>query len=321
MGSLPPFWFGLGAKLLLPVVTMGTQTKMELESPSALTTPLAVDVPPISPGELERLSVQYATTRDPKLRDTLVVYHQKLVRSIASRFQNAGEALEDLVQVGNIGLINALERYDPSQGTRFSTYATPTILGEIKRHFRDKVNGLKVPRWVQELNQSARRAQQVLAVELGRQPTHGEIAKHLGVREDHVAVALEAHDMTSIMSLDTHLEARGNSDSASLFDVVGRLDALLQEFDEYNDLRTALDTLHPSEREVIALRFFDELSQAKIAKQLNVSQMYVSRLQQRALKRLHDYLLDIPPEGEATSKTRKRKRTRTQTNQPQIQPG
>ena len=127
-------------------------------SVSTLATPLAVEVPHLPAGELERLSVEYARTRDPRLREFLVMYHQRLVRSIAARFLGAGEAIEDLIQVGNIGLINALDRYDPAQGTRFSTYATPTILGEIKRYFRDKTSSIKVPRWLQELSQSAKRA-------------------------------------------------------------------------------------------------------------------------------------------------------------------
>jgi RNA polymerase sigma-B factor len=269
---------------------MGTRT--ETGTPSALTTPLLVEIPALPPGELERLSTEYALTRDVKLRDLLILHHQRLVRSIATRFLGAGEALEDLIQVGNIGLINALDRYNPAQGTRFSTYATPTILGEIKRHFRDKASGIKVPRWLQELHQATRRTTQALTQDLGRAPTIGEIAARLGVSEEEVVEALESGEASNLISLDTHLEGHGMIDSASLLDLVGRVDKTLHEFETYGDLRTAIESLGPREREVIALRFFDEMSQAKIAKKLNISQMHVSRLQQRALKRLREMLSD-----------------------------
>jgi RNA polymerase sigma-B factor len=249
-----------------------------------------VDIPPLPPGELERLSAEYAITRNESLRDVLILHHQRLVRSIATRFLGAGEALEDLIQVGNIGLINALDRYNPAQGTRFSTYATPTILGEIKRHFRDKTSGIKVPRWLQELHQATRRASQALTQELGRTPTVAELAQRLGVSEEEVAEALESSEATNLLSLDTHLESRGTLDSASLLDLVGKVDKTLHEFEAYGDLRSAMEALGQREREVISLRFFDEMSQAKIAKKLNISQMHVSRLQQRALKRLRELL-------------------------------
>lgn len=256
------------------------------------TGPFAADLPPLAPGELERLSVQYALTRDPQLRETLVFYHQRLVRSIVSRFLGAGETLDDLMQVGNIGLINALDRYDPRQGTRFSTYATPTILGEIKRHFRDKTSAIKVPRWLQELHQSARRASQELVGELGRPPTVAEVAARLGATEEEVLQALESGEVTNLLSLDTHLDSHGRFDTVSLVDLVGRLDRALHDFEAFGDLRSALEALDGREREVISLRFFDEMSQAKIAERLNISQMHVSRLQQRALKRLREMLSD-----------------------------
>ncbi|MBC8139494.1 MAG: SigB/SigF/SigG family RNA polymerase sigma factor [Fibrella sp.] len=255
-----------------------------------MTTPLAVDIPILPPGELERLSVQHAHTRDSQLREMLVIYHQRLVRSIASRFLGAGESIEDLIQVGNIGLINALDRYDPTQGTRFSTYATPTILGEIKRYFRDKTATIKVPRWLQELNHNARRFQHILTQELGRPATPAEIAVRMNVSEDDILMAMESGEASNPLSLDSQLDA--GSDSASLFDLVGRLDAGLWEFESFDDLRSALEILHPREREVISLRFFEEMSQAKIAKKLNISQMHVSRLQQRALRRLRELLSD-----------------------------
>ncbi len=258
--------------------------------PPSLATPLAVDIPILPPGELERLSVEHARTKDPQLRAMLVIYHQRLVRSIATRFMGAGESLEDLIQVGNIGLINALDRYDSSQGTRFSTYATPTILGEIKRYFRDKTATIKVPRWLQELNQSSRRLQHTLTQALGRSATPAEIAMHLNVSEEDVLMAMESSEASNPLSLDSQFDM--GTDSASLSDLVGRHDVGLWEFESFGDLRSAMETLPSREREVISLRFFEEMSQAKIAKKLNISQMHVSRLQQRALRRLRELLSD-----------------------------
>ena len=271
--------------------------------PPTLTTPLAVDIPVLPPGELERLSVEHSRSRDPELRDRLVIYHQRLVRSIATRFLGAGESLEDLIQVGNIGLINALDRYDAAQGNRFSTYATPTILGEIKRYFRDKSTTIKVPRWLQELNHHARRESHALMQSLGRAATNAEIAARLNIGEDDVRMALESTEASNPLSLDSQLEL--GTDSASLFDLVGRPDVGLREFDTFGDLRSAMATLLPREREVLSLRFFDEMSQAKIAKHLNISQMHVSRLQQRALKRLRELLADEEEEAARRNASRR----------------
>lgn len=257
---------------------------------------------PPHPADLERLSREYARTRDPRLREGLILHHQRLVKAIAARFLGAGESLDDLIQVGNIGLINALDRYNPEQGTRFSTYATPTILGEIKRHFRDKTAGIKIPRWLQELHQAARRAGVQMTNELGRTPTVAEIAARVGATEEETAEALESGEAMNLLSLDTRQENYASSDiTPTLLDLVGRWDAALLEFEIYGDLRQAMECLEGREREVIALRFFDEMSQAKIAKKLNISQMHVSRLQQRALKHLREMLTDRRRAGHLSS--------------------
>uniref|UniRef100_UPI00286B5856 SigB/SigF/SigG family RNA polymerase sigma factor n=1 Tax=Armatimonas sp. TaxID=1872638 RepID=UPI00286B5856 len=248
-----------------------------------------------SVAELERLLCEYTTSRDPQLRDTLILHHQRLVRSIAVRFVGGDETLEDLIQVGNIGLINALDRYDPHQGTRFSTYATPTILGEIRRHFRDKAVGIKIPRWLQELQQAVRRVSNELSQVQGHPPTPQEIALRLEVSEEHILLAMESQEVSNLISLDSQLDTRSTLDSTTLMDLLGKMDRLLFEFDSFADLRNALSTLETREREVIAMRFYDELSQAKIAERLDISQMHVSRLQKRALSHLRDFLADEPP--------------------------
>lgn len=247
---------------------------------------------PAGEDNMEALSFEYARTRDPHMRERLILHHQRLVHYIAARFLGSGETLEDLVQVGNIGLINALDRYDPGQKVKFSTYAMPTIVGEIKRHFRDKTWHVKVPRWLQELSLNARKAQQTLSARLGRPPTVREIAEEIGASEDDALEALEIGQIASAVSLDTRLDPGAGSDSATLMDIIGHIDSALHDIESYSDLRRALECLDVRERQVIHLRFFDELSQAKIARKLNISQMHVSRLQQRALLRLREILAE-----------------------------
>lgn len=277
---------------------------------SAAITPDAA--PTAGDGALVSLAAQYAQKHDPRTREALILHHQKLVHYVASRFLGSGETLEDLIQVGNIGLINALDRYDPTRDIKFSTYAMPTIVGEIKRHFRDKTWHVKVPRWLQELSLSARKAQQTLSVRLGRAPTVREIAAELGASEDDTLEALEINEIASAISLDTRLDSNKGSESATLMDVIGRIDSAMHDFEAYSDLRRALDLLDARERQVVHFRFFEELSQAKIARLLGISQMHVSRLQQRALQRLRDILaeevnrpvrrLPIPGDGAARPK-------------------
>ena len=252
----------------------------------------------LSPEELERLSAEYALTRDPRLRESLILHHQRLVRSLAARFLGLGETLEDLVQVGNIGLINALDRFDPRQGNRFSTYATPTVLGEIRRYFRDKAPAIRPPRWMADLQRASRKAAQQLGQELGRQPTTCELAIRLGESEERVLQAIESGEAISLLSLDTPADGGcGGGGIGALGEQVGCRDRTMCAFERFGDLWAAMTRLSEREREVIVLRFFDELSQACVARQLNVSQMHVSRLQHRALSRLRDLLADEPPGG------------------------
>ena len=259
---------------------------------SSTNTAVQGEAAPIAPAELERLSGEYARTRDPNLREMLILHHQRLVKSIACRFLGNVETLEDLVQIGNIGLINALDRYNPEHGTRFSTYATPTILGEIKRHFRDKTCGIKIPRWLQELHYATRRITRQMTQELGRAPTVAEVAARLGEDEEEVMEALKSGEAMSLLSLDVRLDVSDGSGSVTLLDLVGQADAALRDFEVYGDLRKAMETLDARERQIISLRFFEELSQAKIARKMSMSQMHVSRLQRRALKRLREMLTE-----------------------------
>ncbi len=240
--------------------------------------------------ETERLFREYVRTRDPQLREQLIMSHRNLVRYLAGKFANRGEPLEDLVQVGLIGLINAIDRFDPDRGTKFSTYATPTIVGEIRRHFRDKSWSMKVPRRLQELNLAASKAADELGQKLGHAPTIQEIAKHVGASEEETLEALELGNAYDTVSLESKVAHDGDAAPLTLAEFVGDLDQDLQNVESYGDLKQAMEFLEPREKAIIYYRFFKDLSQTEVAKRLNVSQMHVSRLQQRALRHLREIL-------------------------------
>lgn len=237
-----------------------------------------------------RLFREYKATRDTQIRERLVLAHEKLVRYLAVKFANRGEPLEDLVQVGMIGLINAIDRFEPERGTKFSTYATPTIVGEIKRHFRDRAWNLKVPRWLQELNLQVMRANEQMAQQLGRSPTITEIAAHVGATEAETLDAMELGNAYETVSLDTRLSFEGETAPLTLNDLIGEDDASLWKIEQYDDLKAAVECLDNREKLIIYLRFFHDLSQTEVAERLNISQMHVSRLQHKALKRLKELM-------------------------------
>ncbi len=240
--------------------------------------------------ETEHLFRRYIDTRDRHTRDKLVLIHQNLVRFLAGKFANRGEPLEDLIQVGVIGLINAIDRFDPDRGTKFSTYATPTIVGEIRRHFRDKAWSLKVPRRLQELNLAANKASEDLSQRLGHPPTIQEIAKEVGASEEETLEAIELGNAYDTVSLDSKLAHESESAPLTLAEFVGDLDGTLQGIETYGDLKQAMESLEPREKAIIYYRFFKDMSQTEVAKRLNISQMHVSRLQQKALRRLKELL-------------------------------
>lgn len=242
--------------------------------------------------DVEELFGRFRRTGDVALRDQLVMLHLNLVRYLASKFANRGEPLEDLVQVGTIGLINAVDRFDPARGNKFSTYAAPTIVGEIKRHFRDKAWNLKVPRRLQELNLAAGKAVEALTQKLGRGPTIQEIADHLQATEEETLEAIELGNAYETVSLDTRLEGQGDSGPMTLAEFIGGEDPTLAEISSFDDLRQAVSSLEDREQAIIRLRFFSDLSQTEVAQRLNISQMHVSRLQQKALKHLKDMMAE-----------------------------
>jgi len=227
-----------------------------------------------------------------RVRDELVVAHLNLVRYLAVKFANRGESLDDLIQVGTVGLIKAIDRFDTERGVEFTTYATPTVVGEIKRYFRDKGWALKVPRRLQELNLSVNRAIEKLTVEIGRSPTVAELAKVVNASEEEILEAQELGQAYNLLSLDTELGGESDKNAQTLADYVGKIDPNLQTLEDRTNLERAFEVLTRRERFILFLRFYESVSQTEIAKRLNVSQMHVSRLQQKALEKLREVLAE-----------------------------
>ncbi|MEP7178644.1 MAG: SigB/SigF/SigG family RNA polymerase sigma factor [Pseudonocardiales bacterium] len=217
------------------------------------------------------------------VRDQLVEAHMPLVIYLARRFSGRNEPMNDLVQVGSIGLLKAIDRFDPSRGLEFSTYATPTILGEIKRHFRDTGWLIHVPRRAQELQTTVNTARADLSQELGRAPTVAELAARIDVAEDAVVEALDAARGYSGVPLDV-LAAPG--ESVPEHPMLGVLDPGFDQVEQRELLRGVIAKLPEAEREILLLRFVANKTQTEIAAIVGVSQMQVSRLVARGLKRL-----------------------------------
>jgi RNA polymerase sigma-B factor len=223
------------------------------------------------------------------IRDEMVTMHLPLVYAMARRFRDRGEPLEDLVQVGTIGLIKAVDRFDPGRGVEFSTYATPTIIGEIKRHFRDKGWAIRVPRRLQELRLRITSATAELTQRSGRSPTVGELAAHIGVSEEEILEGLESSQAYATLSLDAGGDP--DDDSASIAATLGADDDALAGVEYRESLRPLLAALPEREREILVLRFFKNMTQSQIAEQVGISQMHVSRLLARSLAQLRQGLL------------------------------
>ncbi len=242
----------------------------------------------------ERLAVLPAD--DPeraRIRATLVELHLPLVEYLARRFRNRGEWLDDLTQVATIGLIKSIDRFDLERGVEFSTYATPTIVGEIKRHFRDKGWAVRVPRRLQELKLSLTKAIGELAQREGRAPTVSELAAHLQMSEEEVLEGLESANAYSTVSLDA--PDSGDEDAPAVADSLGMIDDALEGVEYRESLKPLLERLPPREKKILLLRFFGNMTQSQIAAELGISQMHVSRLLEdpaAAVLRKHDPVAD-----------------------------
>jgi RNA polymerase sigma-B factor len=236
--------------------------------------------------ELSRLSS--GSPERAELRNQLVRMHLPLVEHLARRFRNRGEPLDDLTQVATIGLIKSVDRFDIDRGVEFSTYATPTLVGEIKRHFRDKGWAVRVPRRLQELRLALTTATGELSQRYGRAPTVHELAEQLKISEEEVLEGLESANAYSTLSLDV---PDTDDESPAVADTLGSEDEALEGVEYRESLKPLLEQLPPREKRILLLRFFGNMTQSQIADEVGISQMHVSRLLARTLAQLRDKLL------------------------------
>jgi RNA polymerase sigma-B factor len=237
----------------------------------------------------DALWAQYARTHDPHTREALVHQFERLAYSIANRFARPGTENEDLEQVALLGLVKAVDRFDPSTRYRFATFAAPTIVGEIRRYFRDQSWNVHVPRGLQETAQQVNRAQRHLTECLGRLPTAADIAAHLELPEERVLEALALRQTRHVLSLDTELETR-DSDRPAMDRSLGVEDPRLANAADRMGVRQAIRHLSQPLQRIIRLRYLCDMSQRQVARELGLSPMQVSRMEKRALSELRKQL-------------------------------
>ena len=221
-------------------------------------------------------------------RDGIVERCLPLADHIARRFDGRGEARDDLVQVARVGLVNAVIRFDVTAGSDFVSFAVPTIMGEVRRHFRDNSWSVKVPRRLKELHLRLGAATADLSQRLGRAPTASELAAELEMDRDEVIEGLVAGSSYNTLSIDSG--GSGSEDAPGITDTLGGMDANLDQIENREALRPLLESLPERERTVLVLRFFESLTQTQIAERVGISQMHVSRLLAKSLGRLRDQL-------------------------------
>jgi RNA polymerase sigma-B factor len=235
-------------------------------------------------GDIVERFVRYRTTGDRRLRNELIEEHRWVAVHCARRFSNRGEPLDDLIQVGMLGVLKAAERFDPEVGVSFTTFAIPTVMGELRRHFRDTTWAVRVPRRMKDLHVEIGAAVEFLTSQLQRVPKVDELARHLGVSEDQVLETMEASGAYRAGPLAPGGDE--DRDGGSDAEAVGEVDVDLMLADDRLTVRSLLRGLAPRERRIVYLRYFDGLSQSEIAEQVGVSQVHVSRLLRASIERL-----------------------------------
>ncbi len=234
---------------------------------------------------------RYHEDGDLQAREQLIKQYMSLVRSLARRYSYRGEQLEDLVQIGAIGLIKAIDRFDLERGVELTTYATPNIIGEIKRHFRDKGWSVRVPRGLQELNVQLSRLVEQLTVQYSRSPTIPELAKAAGVEEELVLEALESGRAYTSLSLSVG-GGGGDDDDLDPLESLGTEEHQYEVSEDRAVLAPGFKALDERERKILQLRFFEGLTQSQIAQQVGISQMHVSRLIRRSLEKIRETIAE-----------------------------
>ncbi|MEZ0537939.1 SigB/SigF/SigG family RNA polymerase sigma factor [Caldicellulosiruptoraceae bacterium PP1] len=237
--------------------------------------------------DTEELFLEYQKNKSVELRNELVNRHLYIAEIIAKKFLNRGIEYDDLYQVACVALINAVERFEPNKGYKFTSFATPTIMGEIKRFFRDKAGVIRLPRRIYETSVKIKMATEELSHKLKRPPKVDEIAEHIGISVEEVLEIIEASNSYIPQSLEQTVY---EDDEITLADVLGKQDEGLLKIENNEMIKKGLDKLSEIEKAFVVKRYYEEKTQKEIANELNVSQMYVSRLEKRVIKRLKDIL-------------------------------
>ncbi|WJY27183.1 MULTISPECIES: RNA polymerase sigma factor SigB [Sporosarcina] len=234
---------------------------------------------------------RYQETEDEEAQTQLVLHYERLVQSIARKYSKGKSYHEDIAQVGMLGLLGAIRRYDPDFGRSFEAFAVPTIIGEIKRFLRDKTWAVHVPRRIKELGPRIKATVETLTTELQRSPLVSEIADYLEVDEESVLEAMEMGRSYQALSMDHTLEADSEGGTVTLFDIIGSTDEGYEKTDQRLLVANALDVLSDRERQIIQYTYIEQLSQKETGELLGISQMHVSRLQRKAIKKLQEAIL------------------------------
>ncbi|MDI9476357.1 MAG: SigB/SigF/SigG family RNA polymerase sigma factor [Natronincolaceae bacterium] len=249
-----------------------------------------VDVIPNKNKPLEKLTEkelfnEYAITKNIKVRNELINRYLYIAEILSKKFLNKGIEYEDIFQVASLGLIYAIERFDVNRGFEFSSFATPTIIGEIKKYFRDKGWSIKVPRGIQELSKKINVAKGTLQQALQRTPTIKDIAEYLNHTEEEVIEAMEASQVYTSRSLDLTYDSDGENKDIQLLDIIGEIDRRFDEIENKDFLEKAMQKLNEVEKKVLKDRFFKNKTQMEVAKELQVSQMTISRMEKRIIEK------------------------------------
>ncbi|WP_107418081.1 RNA polymerase sigma factor SigF [Streptomyces sp. CB03238] len=253
------------------------------------------DAKELSKQFFDRLAVlEEGTAEYQYVRNTLIELNLSLVKYAATRFRNRSDQMEDIIQVGTIGLIKAIDRFDLSREVEFTTFAMPCVIGEIKRFFRDTSWSVHVPRRLQELRIDIARATDELFQRLDRSPTPAELAEHLGMEEDEIVEGLVAANGYTAGSIDLPLDdSGGDSSSETLVDRLGEPDRELEIVENVQALKPLIEEFDERDRRILQMRYVDEMTQSEIGAVLGVSQMHVSRLLSRITARLREGLLAV----------------------------
>jgi len=238
-------------------------------------------------GEVDELFKRYAETRDVAIRNEIVNRYTYLAEILSRKFMNRGVEYEDIYQVACIALIKAVERFAPEKGFKFVSFATPTIVGEIKRYFRDKSSPIRIPRRIYEVYQKVNMAKDVLTQELNRTPKVDEIAAYLKIKPETVLEIIESWNAYNIQSFDQNAF---DDDDLELHETIGDNDATFEQIENRDFIEKSLVNFNDVEKKFIKLRYFGKKTQKEIADRMGVSQMYVSRLERKVLERFRNLL-------------------------------